>query len=207
MRQQQIFEPVAQFFVKINQWFLCADPTMSEEMKLFFWWPHLWNDISRHVQDQGPISFHIAIQISKWIEATFISDLPTSVHLSPPLPWISKSRTGNGHPRALPQCDAQGKPKCFYCNTYGHIKKHWRNLKAQQHHQNVQLASLAELLGNTWRVSWRRRNAPTTKPLPLPVIQFAPRSSISLQPITMPSSNPETTYHPLANNLSPLSTL
>ena len=38
LKQHQL-EPVAQFAVKLNQLILRADPTMSEEMKLFFLWP------------------------------------------------------------------------------------------------------------------------------------------------------------------------
>ncbi|MCO5584054.1 hypothetical protein L7F22_037976 [Adiantum nelumboides] len=30
--------------------------------------------------------------------------------------------------RALPNYDAQGHPKCFYCNMYGHVRKHCRSL-------------------------------------------------------------------------------
>ncbi|MCO5578501.1 hypothetical protein L7F22_032344 [Adiantum nelumboides] len=68
--KQQQSEPVAQFAVKMNQLLLRADPTMSEEMKLFFLWPRLRHDISRRVRDQGPTSFHVAVQIAQRIEGT-----------------------------------------------------------------------------------------------------------------------------------------
>ncbi|MCO5566621.1 hypothetical protein L7F22_020298 [Adiantum nelumboides] len=45
LKQHQL-EPVAQFAVKMNQLLLCADPSMSEEMKLFYLWPRPRHDIS-----------------------------------------------------------------------------------------------------------------------------------------------------------------
>lgn len=47
--KQQQFEPVAQFAVKMTQLLLRADPTKSEDMKLFFLWPRLHHEISRRV--------------------------------------------------------------------------------------------------------------------------------------------------------------
>lgn len=67
---QKIHEQVAQFSVKMNQLLLRADPSMSEEMKLYFLWPRLHYDISRRVRDQGPTTFHVAIQIAQRIEAS-----------------------------------------------------------------------------------------------------------------------------------------
>ncbi|MCO5605649.1 hypothetical protein L7F22_059832 [Adiantum nelumboides] len=67
-------KPVAQFAVKMNQLLLRADPTMSEEMKLFFLWPRLRRDISRRVRDQGPTSFHTTIQVAQRIEGAVQND-------------------------------------------------------------------------------------------------------------------------------------
>ncbi|MCO5547114.1 hypothetical protein L7F22_000556 [Adiantum nelumboides] len=78
LKKQQL-EPVAQFAVKMNQLLLRADPTMSEDMKLFFLWPRLRHDISRQVRDQSPTSFHAAIQIAQRIEASANPDAPTTL--------------------------------------------------------------------------------------------------------------------------------
>jgi hypothetical protein len=72
---------------------------MSEEMKLFFLWPRLRHDISRQVRDQGPVSFHAAIQIAQRIEVATFSDsgtvfttaMPTPpwpLQIRHPSPWI-----------------------------------------------------------------------------------------------------------------------
>ncbi|KAI5068775.1 hypothetical protein GOP47_0017120 [Adiantum capillus-veneris] len=164
--RQQHTEPVAHFAVKLNQLFLCADPSMSEEMKLYFLWPCLQHDISRRVCDQGPLSFHEAIQIAQRLEGSMNSDLPAPI---PPLPQglISASPPAPTHPtpmdidvqnvqntsrRALPARDAQGRPKCFYCNMYEHVRRHCRRLQARQV-QNTQIqvsdaATLAALPEN-----------------------------------------------------------
>ena len=173
--KQQPSEPVAQFAVKLNQLLLRADPAMSEEMKLFFLWPRLRHDISRRVRDQGPVSFHAAIQIAQRIEVAtcfdsntiFTTTMPTPPPRPPPdstpVPMDIDVQNALATRRALPERDANGRPKCFYCNNYGHIKKYCRKFKATQQHQhqnaqvcttsvaNIQLtdaASLAELLGN-----------------------------------------------------------
>ena len=162
--KQQLSEPVAQFAVKLNQLLLRADPTMSEEMKLFFLWPRLRHDISRRVRDQGPTSLHDAIQIAQRVEsATTVENLTIpatqpSVQRQPiesmPVPMdIDIQNAQYSARRALPTRDTRGRPKCFYCNNYGHIKRDCRKLKSQQHYQNSQIvladaASLAELSGN-----------------------------------------------------------
>ena len=63
-----------------------------------------------------------------------------------------------GARRQSPDIDAQGKPRCFHWNMYGHVKRHCRKLKTQtnlhpRQHQNVKIsmadaASLAELTEN-----------------------------------------------------------
>ena len=35
--------------------------------------------------------------------------------------------------------DAQGRPKCFFWNNYGHVKKHSRKWNNQTQKQNVQV--------------------------------------------------------------------
>ncbi|KAH7276484.1 hypothetical protein KP509_39G009100 [Ceratopteris richardii] len=106
-------------------------------MKLFFLWPRLRHDISRRVRNQGPPT------------------MPRSPSESTPIPMdiddVQNAQTTAR--RSLPARDAKGCPKCFFCNNYGHVKKHCRKLRAQQHHQNAQIelvgkASLAELPGN-----------------------------------------------------------
>ncbi|KAI5072718.1 hypothetical protein GOP47_0012824 [Adiantum capillus-veneris] len=117
---------------------------MSEDMKLFFLWPRLLHDISRRVRYQGPTSFHTAVQIAQRIEASANPDAPITLvpqpitHRHPvesnpinPMPMdieIQNSQV-TSH-RALPPRDAQGRPKCFYCNTYGHVRQHCRQLQA-----------------------------------------------------------------------------
>ncbi|MCO5577459.1 hypothetical protein L7F22_031291 [Adiantum nelumboides] len=136
LKQQQL-EPVAQFVVKMNQLLLRADPTMFEDMKLFFLWPRLHHDISRRVRDQGPTSFHAAIQIAHHIEASANPDALITVvpqpttHRHPvqsnPMPMdidIQNSQVTSR--RAIPARDAQGRPKCFYCSNYGHVRQHRR---------------------------------------------------------------------------------
>ena len=54
---------------------------------------------------------------------------------------------------SLSDRDSHVKPRCFYCNGYGHVKKHCRKLAASKHHQNAQVqlvdwTSLAEVQGN-----------------------------------------------------------
>ncbi|KAH7292328.1 hypothetical protein KP509_29G062100 [Ceratopteris richardii] len=126
--KQQQLEPVAQFAVKLNQLLLWADPTMSEEMKLFFLWPRLRHDISRRVLDQGPVSFHAAIQIAQRIESSTNADISITPLRQPTMP--RSSLESNRIPmdidvqnaqmsarRSLPERDAQGRPKCFSATT------------------------------------------------------------------------------------------
>ena len=66
---------------------------------------------------------------------------------------VHNSQAHTSYKRSLPEKDAQGRPKYFFCNNYGHVKIYCRKLKAQQQTQNSQIlladvASLAELLGN-----------------------------------------------------------
>ena len=132
--KQQPSEPVAQFAVKLNQLLLCADPAMSEEMNFFFLWPRLRHDISRRVRDQGPVSFHAAIQIAQRIEVATFSDSGTAFTTAMPTPPPRPPPDSTPVPmdidvqnalvarRALPERDANGlRPKCFYCNNYGHV--------------------------------------------------------------------------------------
>ena len=80
LRQQQS-EPITQFAIKLNQLLLRADTKMLEEMKLFFLWPRLCHNISRRVRDQGPTSFHEAIQIGQRIEScTTFEPSPSLLH-------------------------------------------------------------------------------------------------------------------------------
>ena len=80
LRQQQ-HEPVPQFAIKLNQLLMRADPTMSEEMKLFFLWPRLRHDISRRVRDQGPTNYADAIKIAQRIEMVSTSDYTSNLPL------------------------------------------------------------------------------------------------------------------------------
>ncbi|MCO5605719.1 hypothetical protein L7F22_059903 [Adiantum nelumboides] len=126
---------------------------MSEEMKLFFLWPRLRHDLMRRVRDQGPNSFHAAIQISQRTEgALMLDEISTLVtitapsrltHPAPgniPTPMgidVQNVQVNSRRPppnvtdrRSLPNQDAQGRPKCFYCNMYGHVRRHCRRLLA-----------------------------------------------------------------------------
>jgi hypothetical protein len=149
--KQQPSELVAQFVVKLNQ-LLRADPAMSEEMKLFFLWPRLRHDISGRVRDQGPVCFHAAIQIAERIEVATFSDsgtifttaMPTPPRPPPdstPVPMDIDVQNALAARRALPERDANGRPKCFYCKNCGHIKKYFGKFKATQQHQNVQVCT------------------------------------------------------------------
>ena len=47
----------------------------------------------------------------------------------------------------LPNRDAQGRPKCFYCHNYGHVRWHCRKLQQQSHKQQAEI-TMAELPRN-----------------------------------------------------------
>ena len=160
--KQQPLEPVAQFAVKLNQLLLRADPTMSEKMKLFFLWPRIRHDLSRRVRDQGPTTFSHAIQIAQRIETSNTVDQQNFFTISQPTATSTENQSTpmdidiqnvQATKRALPAKDDKGRPKCFYCNNYGHVKKYCRKWEATQQIQHSQIllsdmASLAELPGN-----------------------------------------------------------
>ena len=164
--RQQAHEPVAQFAVKMKQLLLRVDPNMKETMKLYFLLPRLRHDIYRRVRDQGPTTFQMAVQIAQRIEA------PDYIDLSQPMPPtnnniqktvieptagpmdIDVQNAQFSTKKSLPDRDSHGKPRCFYCNGYGHVKKYCRKLAASRHHQNAQIqladaASLAMEQGNS----------------------------------------------------------
>ena len=41
--------------------------------------------------------------------------------------------------KSLPDRDNHGKPRCFYCNGYDHVKKYCRKFATSRHHQNAQI--------------------------------------------------------------------
>lgn len=152
--KQGLQEPVAQFAVKFNQLILRADPTMSEDMKLYFLWPRLHGHLSRRVRDQGPTSYHEAIQIAQRIEASTQTDTPPTF-IPPPTPTqnrplldtpllptpmdIDVQNAQYGNRRRLPDRDAQGRPRCYACNGYGHIQRHCRRSRPNNQFQNAQV--------------------------------------------------------------------
>ena len=163
--RQQPLEPVAQFAVKLKQLLLRVDPHMKETMKLYFLLPRLRHDIARRVKDQGPTTFQMAIQIAQRIESPGYIELqhaPTqSQQISQKIPMettvtpmeIDVQNAQFNTRKNLSDRDSQGRPQCFYCNSYGHVKKHCRKFAASKHHQNVQIhladsTSLAEVPGN-----------------------------------------------------------
>ena len=143
--KQQPLEPVAQFAVKLNQLLLRADPTISEKMKLFFLWPRIRHDLSRRVRDQGPTTFSHAIQIAQWIKTsntvdqqnffTILEPTATSIE-NQSTPMDIDIQNVQATKRALPTKDDKGRPKCFYCNNYGHVKKYCGKWKATQQIQH-----------------------------------------------------------------------
>ena len=162
--QQQAHEPVGQFGVRLNQLLIRADPTMPEHVKLFFLWPRLRHDITRRARDQGPQTFNDAILIAQRIEACTLSD--TQPRWPHPSSTDSRAQYQGVAPmdidvqnmqlqarRNRPDRDSQGRPRCFYCHNYGHVRRHCRKLQQQSHKQQVQITmadatSLAELPGN-----------------------------------------------------------
>jgi hypothetical protein len=159
--KQQPLEPVAQFAVKLNQLLSRADPVMLEKMKLFFLWPRICHDLARRVHDQGPTTFAQAIEIARRIETSNFSDQQNPFAISHPIRVYTNSQPTpmdiviqniQAVRRALPMKNAQGRPKCFNCNNYGHVKKYYRKWKVTEL-QNAQVllmdsASLTKLLGN-----------------------------------------------------------
>ncbi|KAH7415493.1 hypothetical protein KP509_14G048100 [Ceratopteris richardii] len=122
-------------------------------MKLLFLWPRLRHNISRRVRDQGPMSFQIAIQIAQTNESTTGTETTTSAiphqatEQTPIRMDIDIPNAQLAARRALPEWKANGCPKCYFCNNYGHVRKECRKLTAQQHHQNAQV-HIATSLGD-----------------------------------------------------------
>ena len=151
---QQPREPITQFAVRFVQILRRADANMSEDMKLFFFWPRIRHDLRRRVRDQGPTTLHEAILTAQRIEAADAHDMHTPGNLShdhtntmpaaTPMD-IDIQNAQLRAKRALPERDSQGRPKCFYCNNYGHIRRHCRKWQNHQQKQNVQLADAASL--------------------------------------------------------------
>ena len=138
---------MGQFGVHLNQLLIRADPTMPEHVKLFFLWPRLRHDITRCARDQGPQTFNDAILIAQRIKACTLSDTPHAPNT------IDVQNMQVQPRRNRPDRDEQGRPKCFYCHNYGHVRRHCPKLQQQSHKQQVQItmadaALLAELPGN-----------------------------------------------------------
>ena len=164
MLPQQARELVSRFGVRLNQLLIHPNPTMFEHVKLFFLWPHLRPDITRHARDQGPKTFNDAILIAQRIEACTVSD--SQPRWPPPPSTDLRAQYQGATPmdidvqnmqmqtrRNLPNRDAQGCPKCFYYHNYGHVRRYCRKLQQQSHKQQAQITmadatSLAELPGN-----------------------------------------------------------
>ena len=104
----------------------------------------------------------MAIQIAQRIEAPHCIELPPSTqlvsnnHHKQPNDSLVSPMDIDVHmvqftkKNSLSDRDSHVKPRCFYCNGYGLIKKHCRKFATSKHHQNaqVQLAdstSLAEV--------------------------------------------------------------
>ena len=143
---QKEFETVSQFAVRLKQILLRVDINMTEDMKLFFLWPRLRHDLRQRVKDQGPEIFLDAIKIAQRIEGNVYSDNSKVSNTrddkrNGPVPMDIDMQ--NFQRRLLPARDAQGRPKCFNCNIYGHLSKNC--LKPQCHRrkakqfQNVQV--------------------------------------------------------------------
>ena len=107
----------------------------------------------------------MAIQIAQRIEAPDYIELPPSTQ---PLSNNHQKQPDNSsvspmdidvqnvqfsRKNSLPDRDSNGKPRCFYCNGYGHVKKHCRKFAISKHDLNSQIqlvdfTSLAEVQGN-----------------------------------------------------------
>ena len=93
-----------------------------------------------------------AIQIAQRIEAASKTELPNTSGFqllqkqqyldSTATPMdidVQNAQTQTAYRRSLPAKDAQGHPKCFFCNNYGHVNKYCRKLKQQQQNQKSQI--------------------------------------------------------------------
>ena len=155
--KQQLHEPVASFAVKVHQLLTRADPNMSEDMKLYFLMPRLRHDIARRVHDQGPTTFRAAVQIAQRVES--ILEPATQVVPWPPSKTaestvtpmdidVQNAQWSSNH--RLPERDQSGRPRCFNCNMYGHVRKYCRKGKShsqpkQIHNAQVTLTDVASL--------------------------------------------------------------
>jgi hypothetical protein len=114
---------------------------MSEKMKLFFLWPRIRHDLFGRVRDEGPMTFSQAIWIAQRIETSDTVDQHNVFTISQPMATSTQNQSTpmdvdiqnvQATRRALPAKDDKGRPKCFYCNNYGHVKKYCRKWKATQ---------------------------------------------------------------------------
>ena len=148
MLQLQAHEPVGQFVVRLNQLLVRAKPTMLEHVKLFFLWPRLHHDITRHTRDQGPNTFNDVILVAQLIKACTLSDSqprwphPSSTDLRTQYQGVAPMDIDVQNiqlqaRRNLPNHDGQGHPKCFYCNNYGHVRRHYWKLQQQSQKRQV----------------------------------------------------------------------
>ena len=166
--RQQPHKPVAQFAVKMKQLLILVDPNMRETMKLYFFLPWLWHDIyppytimwrmkgQRHFKwlwKSHKESMHRITWTSHRCHHSITTIILNWIHNPRLVQWISTCKMHNLYG------DNQGKQRCFYCNGYGHVKKHCRKFAVARHHQNVQIqladsASMAEVSENKWARRW-----------------------------------------------------
>ena len=114
---------------------------MSEHIKLHFLWPRMRHDLRRLVCHQGPMSFAEAIKIPQRIKGSGIEQ----VHSKVPVRSLDQSEAVpmdidvQNVQKKLPPRDAQGCPRCFNCNLFGHVAKYWRKpSKRNTFRSNVQ---------------------------------------------------------------------
>ena len=141
--KQEQYEPVTQFSIQLQQLITWANPTMPvsmkllrnpkmlESMKLFFLWPQLRPEIYRRVRDRGPKTFQEAILIAQQIEGATQTELQMtwSYNVTSETEYNSNAMPMEVNvqndqlqaTRTLPPRDAQGRPKCFFYNNYGHV--------------------------------------------------------------------------------------